>query len=82
MQVDDRCRVGERRRDGVMIGHHRIHPERLGIGDLFDGGDPVVDGDDQLDALFTQAGDGLFVHAVTLGLTRGNIIHGVGADIA
>ena len=63
-----------------MIGNDRVDAERFGITDLVDGGNAVVHGDDQLDALLVQRIDGCVVHTVALRLTGGDVVHHMRAD--
>ena len=81
MEIDDRDRVGQGLGDGVMIGDNGIDPQGLRVRHLVDGGYPVIYRNDQLYTALIQPRDRLTVHPVALGLTRGDIVHRVRADI-
>ena len=52
-------RIGQDLTAGVMVGDHNIHAEEGGIRHLVDGGNAVIDGNDQLSSVFMQCLDGL-----------------------
>src|SRR6266566_1954189 len=49
-----------------MVGDDDLEPARASLGDLLDGGDPAVDGEDEPAALVGESREGLALHAVAL----------------
>ncbi len=78
---DDRA-VGQGRPGPVVVGHDHLEPERLRLGDLLDGRDPAVDGEDEPDALLGEPTERVARHAVALLEAAREVPHDVRAELA
>ncbi len=64
VRIDDRHRRRQFLVGLVMVDHHGVEAELLGFGQRLDAGGAAIDGDQQLDAAFGKAADGVDIRPV------------------
>ena len=78
---DDRA-VGQRLAGPVMVGDDDVEPAFSGLGDLVDGRDPAVDGEDEPATLVGEPGKRVAADAVALVEAAREVPGDVGAELA